>query len=130
MAQKKKAELTHIQKTAAVARDKFAKAQEAVAKNKTAATEAAVASAKTEMEAANKAENRERFTRVGGARVGKVISSIENVGKLAKPRAYEFSEADIAKIETAATSALTTALTALRNAHKPKGAAAVSAFQF
>lgn len=130
MAEKKKAELSAIGKAAQVARDKHAKAVETATKTKSVANDAAVGTAKAEMDAANKAENRERFTRVGGARVSKVISSIENVGKLAKPRSYDFGEADIAKIESAATLALTNAIAALRNANKPKGAAAVAAFQF
>lgn len=127
---KKKAPLSAIQIAANVARAAHEKAVEAHEKAASPANAKAVLDTKTAMDHAVHAENRERFERIGGTRVGKVISGLENVSKLAKPRSYAFTEADIVKIETAVHAAAVAAITELRNASKPKNTAQASAFKF
>lgn len=46
-------------------------------------------------------ENRERFVLIGGGRVKKARQAIRNFANVAQPRSYSFTEADIAKAETA-----------------------------
>lgn len=127
---KAKTELSPIQIAAKNARAKVEKATEAVTKTKNAQTEKALADAESELAVAVRAENRERFERVGGGRVAKALSSLDNIAKLAKPRSYEYSDSDVAKMEAAITSAAVTAVTALRNAKQAKKAGAVAGFKF
>lgn len=118
---KTKSEKTAIQIAADAARAKFAAAKAANEKSDNATTAKALADAKTVRDTAVTAESRERFLKIGGARVSKAVSSLSNVGKLAAPRSYEYSEDDIVKAEKVITDAAKSAIAALRAA-KQKGA--------
>lgn len=52
---------------------------------------------------------RDRFVRLGGARMGKVLKGIEGLGNLSGA-AYEYSEADVSKMRTAIQNATDAAL--------------------
>lgn len=126
-----KAVKTKIQLAADTARANYAKAKEANEKNDNPTTQKALSDASAARDSAVTAESRERFLRVGGQRVSKAVSAINNVGKLAAPRSYEYSETDIAKAEAAITGAATAALTALRNAkQKTAGKTQAPGFAF
>jgi len=115
---KKVAEKTPIQKAAEKARDAYRKAKDAAEKTDNDVTRKALEHAKIERDKAVVAENRERFLRVGGGRVTKAITAIEQVGKLNQPNSYEFSENDVTKIREALSNSLTGALSALEAAKK------------
>lgn len=128
---KTKTELTPTQIAANKAREAYNAAKEAHDKSQTDKNKVALDKATTERNTAVTAENRERFLRIGGARVTKAISSLANVGKLAAPRSYEYSEEDVAKLESAITSAAKNAIQALRAAkQKGGGKSAVAGFTF
>lgn len=57
---------------------------------------------------------RDRFERVGGARVGNALAKIGLLGNINNTRSYEYSEIDIEKIEGALNVAVDTALSAMR----------------
>lgn len=113
------------------ARVKLKAAKEAVEKNKTAATEKALETAKAAMSTAAKAENRDRWKRVGGPRVAAVIVGLKNIGKMT-PATYEYDEGDVAKAEAAIRTAFSDAMTALRNAKTktPGTKASAAVFEF
>lgn len=115
---KKAAEKTPIQKAAEKAREAYRKAKDAVEKSDNDNTRKAMEHAKIERDKAVQAENRERFLRVGGGRVTKAITAIEQIGKLNQPNSYEFSETDVTKIREALSNSLTGALSALEAAKK------------
>jgi len=115
---KKAAEKTPIQKAAEKAREAYRKAKDAAEKTDNDVTRKALEHAKIERDKAVVAENRERFLRVGGGRVTKAITAIEQVGKLNQPNSYEFSENDVTKIREALSNSLTSAISALEAAKK------------
>jgi hypothetical protein len=123
---KTKKDLTATQIKANAAREAYAKAKEAHEKTDNATTTKALAAATAERDAAVKAENRERFERIGGPRVQKALTALGNVGKLAAPRSYNYDEADVADCEKAIMDGAKAACNALRNA-LTKGAGGKSA---
>jgi len=98
MAPRQKAEKTPANIAADKAREHFKAAKEKSAKapNNENLTKA-LASARDAMRAAIKVENRERFLKSGAKRFGKAISAVNLLKNVANPRAYEFTEADVAK---------------------------------
>lgn len=128
---KTKSEVTPVQAKAQAARDAYAKAKEAHEKTDNASTRKALETASAERDTAIKAENRERFERIGGARVLKAIVSLNNVGKLAAPRSYNYEEQDIAEAEKAIMEAAKGACAAMRSAlQKGAGKTAGAGFTF
>lgn len=86
---------TAIQIAADKARDALAAAKDRDAKGSNDTTKKAVEHAKTALAPALKAENRERFTGVGGGRVAKALSVLDTLKQIANRRTYEYSKADI-----------------------------------
>lgn len=86
---------TALEVAGANARAALAKAREAHDKTPNANTKAALDAAKTKANDATKAENRERFVKVGGARVANAIAKLNALAKVANRRSYEFTENDI-----------------------------------
>lgn len=128
---KKATEQTPAQAKAKAAREAHTKAKEAHEKADNATTRKALETATAERDAAVKAENRERFERIGGARVLKAIGALNNVGKLAAPRSYHYDEEDIATAEKAIMDAAKTACASMRNAlQKGAGKTAGAGFSF
>lgn len=120
-------EKTPIQKAAEAARNKYQLAKAAVEKADNATTQKALSDATTARDNAVDAERRERFLTIGGARVAKSIDVIANVGKLAAPRSYAYTEDDIAKLEAGITNAAKNAVSALRSALQKGAPKAVKA---
>lgn len=128
---KTKSELTPIQKRAQIAREAHAKAKENHDKSATAANAKALETASAERDAAVKAENRERFERIGGPRVQKAITALNNVGKLAAPRSYAYDEEDVATCEKAIMDAAKSACAGMRAAlQKGGGKSTAAGFSF
>jgi len=128
---KKAAEKTKIQIAADKAREAYSKAKDAHEKNESPTTQKALTDATAARDAAVLAESRERFVRVGGPRVSKAVIAIQNIGKLAAPRSYEYSESDIVKAENAVKAAVENAFTAMRNAKtKTAGKTQAAGFVF
>lgn len=96
-----KAEPSQAAKTFEIAKTNHEKAAAALAKQDNAANKKAMEHAEETLKAAKQTLARENFERVGGGRVAKAISAIQNVGKVAKPRVYSYSDADISKMEQA-----------------------------
>lgn len=114
---KTKKELNSAQQAAKAARAALKVAKETVAKTKNASTEKALEAANAAASVAVKAENRDRFLRVGGSRVARALEAIKNVGALGNARSYEFDTADVSKIESALNNALASAVSSLKTAH-------------
>lgn len=129
---KKAAEKTKTQIAADKARDAYSKAKDANDKADNATTKAALDAAKIVRDTAVTAESRERFVRVGGARVEKTITALTNVGKMNVPRSYNYTATDVDKLEAAITATTKTAIDGLRAAlNKTAGTtAAKSGFSF
>jgi hypothetical protein len=94
---------TKIQIEADKAREALAKAKEAHSKNANDTTLKAVGHAMTVKNAAEKAENRERFLSLGGGRVGKVIATIETLRQCTNRKSFEFTADDWTKAKAAMT---------------------------
>lgn len=90
-----------LEKAGEAARAALSKAKEAHEKNPNATTKAALDAASAKAKDATKAENRERFVKIGGARTTIAIAKLGALAKVANKRSYEFSEADIAKMVAA-----------------------------
>jgi hypothetical protein len=128
---KTKSEMTPVQQKAQAAREAHAKAKEAHEKNDNANTRKALETATAERDAAVKAENRERFERIGGPRVQKAITALANVGKLAAPRSYHYDEEDVNAAEKAIMEAAKSACASMRNAlNKGGGKSTAAGFAF
>lgn len=118
---KERAEKTAAQKAYENAKAAHEKALAALEKADNAANKKAEADAATALAGARKVLTRENFVRVGGNRMAKAVEAIANVGKVAKPKTYDFSEADIAKIETALNASTAATVAAFRNASTKTG---------
>ena len=127
---KQKSEPSQAQKEATTARERVKMAEAAHEKAKSPATEKHLKEAQAALAVARKAENVDRFNRVGGPRVGMAITALENIGKLAAA-SYEYDDTQISKAEAALQAALNKAMTALRAAKsKTGGAKAAAKFTF
>lgn len=60
-----------------------------------------LAAAKTARDAAEKAENRERFTTLGKTRVNNALKAVSLLNNIANLRMYDFTQADVDKLTTA-----------------------------
>lgn len=98
MPNKKPTEQSTVQKAADKARDAFQKAKDANAKTDNASTKKSLEDARTAMQAAVKAENRERFVNVGTNRTKKARAAIGQLIKVANPKTYEYTAEESAKI--------------------------------
>lgn len=126
---KQKSEPSQAQKNATAAREAVKTAEAALEKAKTPANEKALETAKAHLAAARKAENIDRFNRVGGPRVGMAITALENIGKLAVA-SYEYDDTQISKAEAALQAALNKSMTALRSAKSKTGSKVAAKFTF
>jgi hypothetical protein len=126
---KTKSEPSQAQKDATAARERVKTAEATLEKAKTPANEKALETAKAQLATARKAENVDRFNRVGGPRVGMAITALENIGKLAAA-SYEYDDTQISKAEAALQAALNKSMTALRSAKSKTGAKAAAKFAF
>jgi predicted nucleic acid-binding Zn-ribbon protein len=126
---KSKSEPSQAQKEATAARERVKTAEANLEKAKTPANEKALEHAKAQLATARKAENVDRFNRVGGPRVSAAIVALENIGKLAAA-SYEYDDAQISKAEAALQAALNKAMTALRAAKSKTGSKAAAKFTF
>ena len=88
---------TAAEKALEAAKEKHRHAVEANTKNSTATTVAAVKTAREALDKAITADNRDRFKRVAGNRVTKALTALDNLVKVANPRSYEFTQADVEK---------------------------------
>lgn len=120
---KEKSELTDAQKATLDARQKLETARKAHAEKETEATKKAVASAEEHFRKCVSTENRERFVRVAGGRVKKARAAIRNLASVAAPRSYNYNEDDVKKAETALTSEVNKAISAMRAALQRGGTA-------
>lgn len=126
---KQKSEPSQAQKNATAAREAVKVAETALEKAKTPANEKALEAAKAALVTARKAENVDRFNRVGGPRVSMAITALENVGKLAAA-SYEYDDTQISKAEAVLQAALNKSMTALRSAKSKTGTKAAAKFTF
>lgn len=97
---RQKAEVTKVQVAAKAAKEAHAKAKEAHEKQNNANTKKALDAATEAMKIAVKAENRERFLKVGKNRTIKARSAIRQLIKVANKKTYEYSEDEANKILT------------------------------
>lgn len=82
--------------------------------------EKAFDAAKTRVRELSIAVNRERFLKVGGARVSKALKAIAALRMVANQRSYSFSEPDVQKIEEAVGGSTKMLLEAFRDSLKPE----------
>lgn len=71
-------------------------------------------------------DKREKFVKLAEPRTAAVLDRLDTLGKLARPRDYTFTAADVDAIETAITDRLASVLTAFREPDKAKGHAGFS----
>lgn len=98
---KKERELSPAEKALLDARQKHEVAVAADTKASTDKTKANVEATKAEVAKHSAVVKRESFVRVGGGRVKKARLAIRNIGNIANPRSYTYSEDDIGKLEKA-----------------------------
>lgn len=79
--------------------------------------------AKNETTPARTVESKqEHFKRLAEVRVNRIIEWSEKLGRLSNSALYEYSEADVEKIETACNEVLAAAIAKLKNGGKVEGA--------
>lgn len=115
---------TDKQKAVETAKTALAKAREALDKNVTAANKNTLASCETAYKNATDSARRERFVTVGRDRAELVLVKLSAFAKCANRAAYEFTEADIEKTETAFREGLENCIAAFRAALAGKAPAA------
>lgn len=127
---KKPKELTPAEQELSVRRVKLDTANKANTEKSSDKTVAAVEAAKAAVAEQTKVVNRERFARVGGGRANKALIAIGNLGNVAAPRSYEYSSADVDKLEAALKAKSEAVVAKLRNALTKGGTVAKSADGF
>lgn len=80
------------------------------------ATAKALETAAANVKAAQAADNRDKFVRIGASRVKLARKVITNIGNLAAPRSYTYSPADIDLIEKGLQEVTAKTVSKLRNA--------------
>lgn len=98
------------------ARQKHEVASEAHKNKPTATTEKAVNETKATVVAAQEADSRDRFVRIGTARVKTARAKIKNIAGLAAPRSYSYNGKDVDSIEKALTEMVTKTVSKMRDA--------------
>lgn len=109
-------EKTPKQKAAEAAYRALTTAREALEKTNNAHNKQAVANAEKAYNEARDAERRERFTTVGKDRAELVSTKLAALAKCANRKAYDFTAADVDKIEAMLKEDLETTVTAFRSA--------------
>lgn len=127
---KKERELSPAEKTLSDMRIKLEAAKEADAKTSTDKTKAALKSAQDAVTAQASIVNRERFVRVGGNRATKARDAIRNLSNVAAPRSYNYTSADVDKLEAMLASEGTATVKKLRSALEKGTTAAKSVETF
>lgn len=122
------AKKTAVQLVTAKARDALAKAIEVHEKSKTPADAEKVKAAREAVSAALKAENRERFVKVGGQRVSRAIKALRAFGMTSNPESYVYEPAEVEKAFLALNTALAAA--AAKFVEAPRGKNAEPEFSF
>lgn len=113
---KKERELSPAEKTLSDLRVKLDAAKEADGKSSNDKSKAALAAAQKAVSDQSQIVNRERFVRVGGSRATKARDAIRNLGNIAAPRSYNYTSADIDKLEAMLTSESKSTVEKLRSA--------------
>lgn len=99
MPKTEKREASPAEKSLADLRQKAELAREADSKKSDDKTKAAVAAAEKAVKDQTAIVNRERFQRVGGARATRTRDAIRNLSGVAQPRSYNYTSADVDKLE-------------------------------
>lgn len=99
MPKTEKREPSAAEKSLSDMRVKLDAAKEADSKSSTDKTKAAVAAAEKAVKDQQVIVNRERFVRVGGARATRARDAIRNLSGVAAPRSYNYTSADVDKLE-------------------------------
>jgi hypothetical protein len=117
-------EKTAKQKATEAAYKALVTAREALEKSNNAHNKTALANAETAYNNARDAERRERFTTVGRDRAELVSVKLAALAKCANLKGYQFTSADIDKIETVLKEDLESTIAAFRTALTGKSPAA------
>lgn len=99
MPKTEKREASPAEKSLADLRQKAELARDADTKASTDKTKAAVKAAEDAVKTQITVVNRERFQRVGGNRATRARDAIRNLAGVAQPRSYNYTSADVDKLE-------------------------------
>lgn len=130
MPKTEKRELSPAEKSLSDLRVKLDTAKELDGKASTDKTKAAIVAAEAAVKTQLTIVNRERFQRVGGARATRTRDAIRNLAGVAQPRSYNYTSADVDKLEKMLTDESASTVKKLRAALDKSAPAAKAAEEF